>query len=162
MIRLFLKNNRDGFVALMSTVIISAILLAFMFSSGVSSFNARFDALEGEYKRVAVELAESCVNEALLWLGQNYNYAGNETVSMGTDSKDRAQTCVIKSIIPAPPRTATSTMVTITTQGIYVDTYSDLQTEALVYNPTISVSMPPPLPPNISIISWQETTSTPP
>lgn len=136
-------NKKEGFIALMSTMIISAILMALLFSSNMSSFNARFDALDSEYKRIAEGLAESCVNQALLKLGQNYNYQGSETIQIGVDTQGRTQSCVIKPITPST-RGNSSTIVTIKTQGVYVNTYSDFQTTATLYNPTTTIFTPTP------------------
>ena len=67
-----------GFVALMATVIISAVLLILLFTLGVSSFFSRFDALDTESKHESLAHAESCVSSAMLKLTQAQTYTGNE------------------------------------------------------------------------------------
>lgn len=81
-------NTPRGFVALMSVIIISAILLLYVFGLGASSFFARFDSLDSEYKRISLGLAESCVNAAMLNIAKDAAYAPSVTetvvVSGGT------------------------------------------------------------------------------
>ncbi len=65
---------RRGFIALISAIVISTILLGLAITAGSSTFSTRFDALNGEYKRVSLGLAESCIHAALLNIGQNFSY----------------------------------------------------------------------------------------
>ena len=69
------RTGDRGFVALMSVILICAVLLMAVFTLYVSSFFARFDALDGEHKRESLELAEACVNAAALRVAQDSNYA---------------------------------------------------------------------------------------
>lgn len=85
-----------GFIALMSVVIIGAILLVFVYLLSASSFLARFDALDGEDKRVSLGLAEACVNAAVLQIAQSNAAAGQVTV----DASDPKKTCRICSVDP--------------------------------------------------------------
>ena len=79
-----MKTQR-GFVALMSVIIISAILLLYVFGLGASSFFARFDSLDSENQRIALGKAESCAQAALLKIAQGGSVAEQEvTVSNGT------------------------------------------------------------------------------
>src|ERR1043166_3984600 len=78
-------ENQKGFVALMSVIIISAILLTLIFTLNLSSFFARYDALGGDNKRVSLGLAEACVEAAKLKIAQNAAYtpaAGGDCVSV--------------------------------------------------------------------------------
>ena len=68
-------THERGFVALMSVILICAVLLMVVFTLYVSSFFARFDALDGEHKHESIELAEACVNAAILRVAQDSNYA---------------------------------------------------------------------------------------
>lgn len=88
-----MKKTPRGFVALMSVIIISAILLLYVFGLGASSFFARFDALDSENQRIARSAAESCVNEALLQIAQGTIVTGPVTkagvtcsICSGTDA----------------------------------------------------------------------------
>lgn len=148
-------KTKRGFIALISAIIISAILMAILFTATTSTFFARFDALDTEYKRIAVGLAESCVNQALLRLAQDYDYdPTDEIISIGGD------TCRIKSITPHAPRSSESILVTIGAQANHQGAFSNFQVKALVHNPKISPSTFPP-PSNIKINSWLEVSVLP-
>ena len=138
-------NNQRGFVALMSAVVMSAAILSLMFGTGTSSFYARFDSLNGEFKRVALGLSESCSNAALLKIAQNYNYqppVGGEAVTVGPD------TCLIKSVTYGAEDPLTHRkLATINTNAQYPLTsgaWSTTQVAATVQNPAASVVAPPP------------------
>ena len=81
-----------GFVALMSVIIISAIMLSIIFTLNLSSFFARFDALGTENKRVSLGLAEACIEAAKLKVAQNAAYApasGGDSVTVSTSNTCR-------------------------------------------------------------------------
>lgn len=89
------RNTQErGFIALVSVVIISAILLALVFTLSVSSFFTRFSALDAEFKRQSVALAEACINVAVLKFSQSDFAGGIVTV----DASDPDSTCTIVSI----------------------------------------------------------------
>ena len=90
------KQDR-GFVALISVIIISAILLMLVFTLGVSSFFTRFSALDSEYKRESVALAEACQNVAVLRYSQS-DFSGGTVV---VDPANPLSTCTIVSITSA-------------------------------------------------------------
>ena len=69
----FYKTKNSGYIALISTIIISAVLIGLTSMVSQSSFFSRFDSLNGEYKRISKGMAESCVNLALLEVAQNPN-----------------------------------------------------------------------------------------
>jgi hypothetical protein len=76
-----------GFIALTSAILIAAVLLGITTTLSTSGYFARGDSLTSEFKRVSLGLAESCANAALLKFATNYSYAGNETISIGTDAQ---------------------------------------------------------------------------
>ena len=84
-----------GFIALISTIIISAILLLVATSLSSASFYNRSNILDAELKERSFALAEGCVDAAVLKLAKNFNYSpasGGETVDIGAD------TCTIQSV----------------------------------------------------------------
>ena len=136
-------NTSRGFVALTTAVIISAVLIAFMFTTGTSGFFSRVNAAEAEYKRVALGLAESCANTALLKIAQNYNYAGNEAITVGTDEQGRTETCTIKTVSYGAEDANHQRIATIAATASYPVTngaYSSILISSKVQNP----SYPPP------------------
>ena len=84
-------HNQRGFIALISVVIMSAILLVLLFTLDITSFFDRFDALDIENKHVSAALAEACIQSALLRNAQG-NYA---TGSVGLDIADPEKRCTI-------------------------------------------------------------------
>jgi hypothetical protein len=113
----------------MSSIIISAVLIAMVFTLSFSEFTSRFNLLDSSYKEASKALAESCADEALLKLENDITYAGNETITVASS------TCAIRPIAPSTPRivqtTATSTNA-VTNIQVTVD------------------------PTNLSVLSWEE------
>ncbi len=146
-----IKNKERGFIALMSAVLVSALMIGFLFTTNRSGFNARFDALDSEFKHIASNLAESCVNQALLKLAQDYQYdPNNEAITIGDG------TCYIVSTTPhaTPPRAGNSTDITIIVKGNYKNTFSSFQTKVTVANPSLASFVPLP-----SCYIWTNTDS---
>jgi hypothetical protein len=131
--------QQRGFVALISVIVISAVLLSFMASVGLASFYARFDALGIENKREATALAESCANTALLALSTSTDPAhydpSDQAIVIGTDAAGKVMTCIIKDAIH------TGSNVTISTYASSGNSFS-------------SVSVVAALSPKIELISW--------
>ncbi len=97
------RDGQGGFVALLSTLILTAILMIVISATSTSSFFARFDALSSEFKRISLGLSEACSNAVLLKIAQKYDYSVNGdsaynadlsgvVVNVGTDI------CLIKSV----------------------------------------------------------------
>lgn len=85
------KTN-SGFIALMSAIIISVVLLLIVANLSLTSFYGRFNILDSELKEKSSALAEACVDTAMLKLVNDSDYSGNETVSVDAD------TCEIESV----------------------------------------------------------------
>jgi len=143
-------TNERGFVALMSVIIISAILLVLVFTLGISSFLNRFDVLDTENKHISVALAEACASTAMLKLAQNPSYgttpplpAAGECVSVGDpcpapSGSKTSKTCKVCSVVNSGGQS------TINVRAMYNHTYSNV--EAVV---TLSGN-------NFMINSWKE------
>lgn len=137
------KQNTRGFIALMSSVIISTVLLGLALTAGASGAFSRFDALNAEYKRVSLALAESCANSALLKIAQNYNYApAGEVVTIGVDGQGRTETCTIKSVSFPNGKGSVQNTAVITTQAQYPATngaFTTITISSTVQNPAFAV-----------------------
>ncbi len=131
------RNSQRGFVALMSAIIISALVLVLMAGSGFASFYARYDALGLENKREAQALAESCVNVAILALATS------------TDPAHFSLSSAEVAVSENPASSCTIVQVTHTGEQDRIETH------ASVDNSFSSVTVMVTMPPNISIISWQ-------
>lgn len=121
-----MTKNERGFVALMSIVIMSAIVLVLMFTLGISVFFSRFSVLETEHKRVSLALAEACANTAMLKIVQNASYApafGGECVSVSDTcgASGATRTCRICSVEES------SGTYTIRTRAVHKGAYTTIE-----------------------------------
>jgi hypothetical protein len=82
-----------GFIALMSAVILSAVLLVVVLAASYSGFVARFAVLDAEYKERSSALVDACADIILLRLGNDSSYVGPETVTVS------GSTCQILGVI---------------------------------------------------------------
>lgn len=123
-----MKQTPRGFVALMSVIIISVILLLYVFGLGALSFFARFDSLDSENKRISLGLAESCVSAALLKIAQDSTYA---PAASGDSVTVSGGTCKICS-----GTTNTSVLVRAKHNG----TYTNIRATMAVANGTYTIS----------------------
>lgn len=119
-----------GFVALMSAIIISAVLLMVVGAGSLSSYYVRFNILDREYKRMSATLADACAGEARLKLSADAAYAGDTTVAVGTEQ------CYIGPVAVAG--TQRSFGVRAVYRGYYTSLLVTLDT------------------PSLAIISWKE------
>ena len=65
-----MKKNflQDGYIALISAIIIAGLLLIVSVAVSFVSFSTRFNVLDAEFKRQSTELAEDCLGAELLRL----------------------------------------------------------------------------------------------
>jgi hypothetical protein len=109
-----IMNPREGFIALISAVIISALLLVITFTLGFSGFFARFNTLNIEFKKQSVALAEGCVDSALMKIASGVAIPTPQTVTVGS------KTCTIYSVNQGAQNT-------IQTQAIYQGVFTNLK-----------------------------------
>lgn len=133
------KNTNRGFVALMSVIVISAILLVFVFTLGVASFFNRFDTLDTESRRVSLALAEACGNMAMLKIAQDAAYtpaSGGECVSVSDTcgASGATRTCRICSVA------LSGSEYTVLARAVYGSAYSNLRIKGSMSSTNFSVS----------------------
>jgi hypothetical protein len=75
--------SQSGYIALISAVIISFLIMGIALTLSLTSFFNRSDLLDSEFKEMSGSLSEACVSTALLKIAQNESYAGNESVVIG-------------------------------------------------------------------------------
>ena len=130
-------TTERGFVALMSAVIISIVLVMLVMTVGMSSLFARMDSLGGESKVGSRLLAESCINVALLALATStdalHYTATNQSIIVGHDVRGAALNCVIETI------THTGSSVTINTHASSNTSFSTVSTTVSL-QPTIHIT----------------------
>ena len=133
--RLNIYTN-DGYIALISAIVISILLIAITFTLSFTGFYSRFNVLDSENKKISSALAEACVNSAMVKLANDKDYvliATDHAIPVG------GNTCNIVEI--KLPRT---NPVTIHAQGIHNRSYTDLEVE-------VNVSLT-----NVTVNSWKE------
>ena len=75
-----------GYIALMATIIISAILLVLSVEASLAGFHARFNILGTEAKEQAASLAQGCADQALSAIVTDPSYTGNATTTTSAGS----------------------------------------------------------------------------
>jgi hypothetical protein len=128
------RPPQRGFIALISIIIIGAILAVLMYTLDTGMYFSRFDALSGENKRESLALAESCVHAALLKLAQNSSYVPGATGDK--IAVDTGKNCTICAVLP-----------NIVTRASYNAAFTTITATGTLANGVFTVS------------SWQENTS---
>ena len=93
------NNAQRGFIALISALVLSAMLLIGVASESLGGFFARTSVLDAESKARSEALADACSNMVLSKLTEDASYAGGETITVGSDS------CTIAGGASGDPRT---------------------------------------------------------
>lgn len=75
-------RGNGGYIALITVIILSAIMLVMAASISSSTYLGRSDELSFEFKDTAYFLAYSCFDRAILNLTTDDSYAGNEAISI--------------------------------------------------------------------------------
>lgn len=109
------KKGQSGYIALISIIIIVALMMIISVAVSFSGFFSRFGILENEYKEVSSGLAEACGDAAILKLAGDWAYLGNESITVGFNN------CLIVSIQDSGPQKL------IRVQGIYQKSYTNLE-----------------------------------
>jgi len=75
-------NNQRGFIALISVIVITLVLLGTTASLATKGFLDRFNILEGEAKEISAGLAAACVESAQIKVARDSTYTGGETLNV--------------------------------------------------------------------------------
>ena len=73
-----------GFIALMSAIIISGVLLMVAAAGSLAGFYTRSNVVDTELKERSVAAADACADQALVGLAVDQNYAGNEARALNS------------------------------------------------------------------------------
>jgi hypothetical protein len=121
------QNNESGFIALISAIVISLILVTITVILNLTGFFGRYNIVDSEFKQISTGLAEACVDTAILEVTKGNTPAANTVIPVG------ANNCTIVSV-----NTFTRT---IQTKAIYQKSHTNLK---ISYSPTFAIT------------SWQE------
>jgi CRISPR/Cas system CSM-associated protein Csm5 (group 7 of RAMP superfamily) len=106
-----------GFIALMSVLLISFMLITFAVSVGISGFLGRYNQLDSEIKEQSIASAGACVEKAIADLVGDNPTTGTVTFGGGLYS------CTIVAILADTPSAGETT---IKSQGVYKNSYTNL------------------------------------
>lgn len=81
-------KNQNGFIALISILIIGAVVLAVGIGASLRSIGENKMGLSEKSSDKALSLANLCAETALMKLESVLNYSGGETITIGGDSCD--------------------------------------------------------------------------
>ena len=138
MMRVRKNKNEKGFVALITAIVFSAILMTIAISLNQIGFLTRGETADAEYKDRSTALAEGCADVALLKLANDITYAGNESgIAIGSD------VCSIGSVGPDPLDAANKI---INTSAVY-----PAGTNGAVTRLQIKININ-----SLSVVSWNE------
>lgn len=84
------KQNNKGFIALISAIIISAILLLLVTNVGFVGLYRSSNILDAELKEKSYQLAQGCVEVARLHIAQKVDFTGDVVIG--------SEKCTIESI----------------------------------------------------------------
>ncbi|MEI7719589.1 MAG: hypothetical protein WCI89_00005, partial [bacterium] len=98
--------GNGGYIALMTTIIISMALLVMVAQEGFAGWHARFNVLGTEAKEQATALADGCADQALMLVITGFSYSSSTTLTLPSG------TCSI-----APMDTSSKGFVTIRSQA---------------------------------------------
>lgn len=116
-------TNQNGYIAIISAIVISIVLIAITLTLSFSGFFLRFNILGTEYKKVSYALAQGCVNTALVKLANDPSYSGPEDITLDAMANKK---CKIISV------TGSGNSRTIKTQSVYQNSFTDLQVNASI------------------------------
>ena len=127
-----IRNKNNGFIALISVIVVSAILMLIAVTLSLNQFYNRYNILESEFKERSTSLAEACVDNALLELANDINYLGNATSTIYGNDK-----CYTGNV------TTSGSQKVFKTRAIYQNSHTNFK---IVVNSV-----------NLLVISWEET-----
>ncbi len=133
------KIKKDsGFVALMTAIALSIILITITVALNQNGFLTRSEILDAEYKDTSSALAEACADTALLKLTADPSYPGNEpAIAVGAD------TCAIGSVV------LSGGQITIHTSAVFPS--AAVTSQGVVTKLQIVVNAT-----DLSVVSWDE------
>lgn len=130
------KNpNKGGYIALVSAIIMSAIIMLVAVTASFKGFYGRYNILDSEYKDRSLALAEACADQTLLQLANNPSYGGDATTTIA--GAGQCYVGVVQNNVPIFGQK------TFKTRAVFQNAHTNLE---IVINAS-----------NIAIVSWKET-----
>ena len=127
------KTTPRGFIALMSALIISSVMLLIATGGSLAGFYTRVTSVTVENKERSFFLADTCVQQTLLSLAGSPSYSGNATTTV-SGSMDGA--CYTGSVTKTG--TAPNDSYQFRVRSYYMDAYSSIAVTAKVSDLSIT------------------------
>lgn len=89
--------REKGYIAISTAIILSILIMAVAGALGGYSFTTRNNIVDFENKHASYGAARSCLDQALLKLAEDSNYAGGEIFQVGEAE------CEVVSVAPSGP-----------------------------------------------------------
>lgn len=105
----------NGYIAIISAIILSAVLMLLAIGLSLSSYFNLSDIQDSNLKDITVSLAEGCAEVALLKMAFSSSYSGNENLTIASS------TCAIL------PVESSSTQKIIKTQASFANSATNLK-----------------------------------
>lgn len=115
--KIFFKKS-EGFVSVIVIALLAVFSIMFLFGSSFIGIESKKSSDDFFKKDKAKYLAFACTQDALLKLKTNASYAGNETISVGSDS---CQILAVQNLGGEQRVVKTQSTVEIYTKKIQVD-----------------------------------------
>src|SRR3990167_8644157 len=131
-------NKNNGFIALISVIVITMILLGVTATLGMKGFLDRFNILEGEAKETSAGLAAACVDAARVSISnEGATYAPTNQalcLELPCIGEDDDKKCFVESVIP------TTGIRTILTNSIYKGATTNYEVDVDSGDPLIPIT----------------------
>ncbi len=128
-----MRMQPRGFIALISALVISSVMLLIATSGSLAGFYTRSTSLSSEYKERSFFLADTCVNQTLLTLASTPTYVGSATTSVSGTINGACYTGPVTKSGVAPNDT-----YQFRVRSYYMDTYSSVAVTAKVSDLSIT------------------------
>ncbi len=135
-----MQHTQKGFIALMTVIIVGAVLMVLIFTLGASAFLNRFSTFDTENKRISLALAESCANMAMIKIAQNPSYdpqavGAGECVGVGDNCPTGKMICKICEVSPVG-----GPNYTIYARAAYNGAYTNIEVDGSIVSNNFSVT----------------------
>ena len=128
-----IQQQPRGFIALMSALVISSVMLLIATGGSLAGFYTRVTSLNSEYKERSYFLADTCVNQTLLTLAGTPTYTGSATTSVSGTINGACYTGAVTKAGSAPNDT-----YQFRVRSYYMDAYSSVAVTAKVSDLSIT------------------------
>ena len=119
-------RSNTGFIALMSAIIISVILLLVTTTLSLNGFYSRSNILDSEMKEKSAWLANACLEKARLILATNPSATGKATIPIGCDYEIKTGGIILAHAVAGNAHTYYRVVVDVNKDAIPINSFTEL------------------------------------